>query len=113
MKTQAQPQTIEINEETATKMLIRLFLALQKAFATETDPGVVRAYELIEMLAETAENDGEVFRTILTEDNIKAFTALKKKGDAKGGNIGLSDILKAFPALGGAMKGGMFKGFLS
>lgn len=116
MKTQAQPQpktqTIEINEETTTAMLIRLFVALRKAFATPEDPGVVRAYELIEMLTETAENDGEVFRTILTEDNIKAFTALKKKGDAKGGNIGIADLMQAFPAIGGALKGGMFKGLL-
>lgn len=112
MKTQAQPQAIEINEESAKALLIRLFVALQKSFATPTDPGVIRAYELIELLAETAENDGEVFRTILTEENITAFTKLKKKGDAKGGNIGLTDLIQAFPAIGGALKGGMLKNFM-
>jgi hypothetical protein len=113
MKTQPAPlTTLEITEENTVALLIRLFKALKKAFATETDNGVVRAYELIEMLAETAEQDGEMFRTILTQENITAFTNLKKKGDAKGGNIGLTDLIQAFPAIGGALKGGMFKNFM-
>ncbi|GAB3999522.1 hypothetical protein GCM10028807_49990 [Spirosoma daeguense] len=105
-KQQPQPQTFEITKQATTDLLIRLFKALQKAFETPADNGVVRAYELIEKLTETAENDPDVFRSVLTEENLAAFSDLQKK--AQTGNVGLTDFVKAFPGIGNAMKGGMF-----
>jgi len=109
---QPKTTTVEIDDKAIQDLLVRQFKALKKAFDTEETSGIIRAYDLVEMLTQTAENDPEIFRTILTEENIIAFTKLKRKGEAKGGNIGISDLIQAFPAIGGALKGGMLKGFL-
>lgn len=100
-----QPETTEITEDAIMKLLVQLFKALRKAFTTPTEDGAVRAHELIEKLTETAESDPDVFRSVLTEENIAAFTRLQKKSQT--GNVGFTDLMQAFPGIAGAMKGGM------
>ncbi|GAB2585734.1 hypothetical protein [Spirosoma areae] len=109
VKINQSPGVIEINDEMIMALFVRLFKALKAAFDTPTESGGIRAYELIETLTETAENDPDVFRAVLTEDNIAAFTRLQKK--AQTGKVGLNDLLTAFPGIGNAMKGGGFKNF--
>lgn len=88
----AQVAATTVTKEQATVVLIRLFMALEKATGNS---GV--ALDIVGKIADGIESDPEFSRKILTPENIAKAYALKAKSDA--GNVRFNDIDEAFPAL--------------